>query len=605
MHEGQVRADTQVPAEDHPESGRPGSRRLPGRPRVPVQPLFLLVFLGLALWQAAPAWSSPTTTALRGGNGDAAILIWFLRWVPFALDHGHDLLVTHHLNYPDGVNLMWNASLVLPGLVMAPLTTRFGPVLSFNVLVVLAYGLSAWCAYLAIRRFVPGHLAAAAGGLVYGFSPAMRGQANHLHISLAFLAPLLLLLLHEILVRQQRPPWLAGAALGLLAGCQLLTGEELLAMTALVGFALLLVVVLGNLRRLRGRVAYAVAAFAVAAVVFAAIAAWPLSVQFTGQQRVWGDIQKTNYGNDLFGFVVPGGRQALATDATNGVVARLAGGNTAYLGVPLLLVLLALGVRWWRNAVVRVGLSLLLLTAVLSLGPVLRVGGRETGIRLPMAYLERLPVLDSMIAARLAILTALFAGLLLAVFLHAVWNRGGWRRVAGAAVVLAVLASLWPASSIRAEKVDTPPFFTSSSVRTLPRDGVTLVLPFAYRRIAVPMTWQAEADLWFRMPGGYVITPQPDGRPRFDTNPTSASMVFTRIFRGRPPPRLTGPWRRVLARDFVRWRVGSVVVGPMPNRAVMVGFLTDLLGAEPEKVGGVYLWRDPRVVTTPPGAEPA
>jgi hypothetical protein len=593
-----------APAENPPDPGTPGRARLPGRWRVPPQPLFLAVFLGLALWQFASAWSSPTTTTLRGGNGDAAILIWFLRWVPFALEHGHDLLVAHHLNYPDGVNLMWNASLVAPGLVMAPLTTRFGPVLSFNVLLVLAYGLSAWCAYLAIHRLVPGHLAAAAGGLVYGFSPAMRGQANHLHMSLAFLVPLLLLLLHEILVRQRRPAWLAGAGLGLLAGCQLLTGEELLAMTALIGFALLLVVVLGNLRRLRGRVAYALAAFAVAAVVFAAIAAWPLSVQFTGQQRVWGDIQKTNYGNDLLGFVVPGSGLALATDATGRLVTRFAGGNTAYLGVPLLLVLLVLGVRWWRNAVVRVGLSLLLLTAVLSLGPILRVGGRETDTRLPMALLERLPVLDSMIAARLAILTALFAGLLLAVFLHAVWSWGGWRRVAGAAVVLVVLASLWPASSIKARKVDTPPFFTGPSVRALPRDGVTLVLPFAYRRIALPMTWQAEADLWFRMPGGYIITPQPDGRARFDTNPTSASMVFTGIFRGKPPPRLTKQWRKALARDFVRWRVGSVVVGPMPNRAVMVGFLTDLLGAKPEQVGGVYLWRNPKVapVTTPPPA---
>ncbi len=113
--------------------------------------------------------------------------MWFLRWVPFALAHGHDLLVTHHLNYPDGVNLMWNTSLPLPGLLLAPVTDAWGPVLSFNLLLVLAYGLSAWCAYLAIRRFVPGHLAAAVGGLIYGFSPAMRVQSHHLHMSLAFL----------------------------------------------------------------------------------------------------------------------------------------------------------------------------------------------------------------------------------------------------------------------------------------------------------------------------------------------------------------------------------------------------------------------------------
>jgi hypothetical protein len=564
------------------------------------QSLFLLAFLGLALWLFAPAWSSPTTTTVGGGNGDPAIFIWFLRWVPFALEHGHDPLVAHHLNYPDGVNLMWNTSLVLPGLLLAPLTTRFGPVLTLNVLLVLAYGLSAWCAYLAIRRFVPGHLAAAVGGLVYGFSPAILVQSHHLHMSLAFLVPLLLLLLHEILVRQRRPPWLAGAALGLLAGCQLLTGEELLAMTGMLGFVLFVLLLLGNLRRLRGRVVHTLVAFVTAAVVFAAIAAWPLSVQFTGAQRVHGDIQQTNRSIDLHGFVFPGVAQALSTDGTAARVSRFAGGNTGYLGVPLLLVLVVIGVRRWRNAVVRVTLALLLAAVVLSLGPSLLVGGRDTGVRLPMAYLERLPLLDNLIPSRFAQLTALFAGLLLALFLHAVWRQGGWRRLAAPAVGLVVLASLWPAWSPGARSVATPPFFTSAGVRELPRDGVTLVLPFPFRGMALPMTWQAESDLWFRMPGGYFIGPQPDGRPRFDTNPSSGSQVFTRVYRGRSPPPLTKQWRRALARDFVRWRVGSVVVGPMPNRAVMVEFLTDLLGARPEKVGGVYLWRDPKVVTTPP-----
>src|SRR6266545_3426789 len=347
-------------------------------------------------------------------------------------------------------------------------------------------------------------------------------------------------------------------------------------------------------RRLRGRIVHTLVAFVTAGVVFAAIAAWPLSVQFTGPQRIQGDIQERNRSNDLQGYVVPSTQQAIAPEAAAEQVRKFAGGNSAYLGVPLLLVLVVIGVRWWRNAVVRVTLALLLVSAVLSLGPRLLVGGRDTGIWLPVAYLERLPLLDSLIPSRLAQLTALFAGLLLALFLHAVWHGGGWRRFAAPAVGLLVLAPLWPASSIPAQKVATPAFFTSASVRELPRDGVTLVLPFPNRRIAVPMTWQAESDLWFRMAGGYFIGPQPDGRPRFDTNPRSGSQVFSRIYGGRPPPPLTKHWRLALARDFVRWRVGSVVVGPMPNQAVMVGFLTDLLGAQPEKVGGVYLWRDPK-----------
>jgi hypothetical protein len=58
--------------------------------------------------------------------------------------------------------------------------------------------------------------------------------------------------------------------------------------------------------------------------------------------------------------------------------------------------------------------------------------------------------------------------------------------------------------------------------------------------------------------------------------------------------------RRALARDLVRWRVGSVVVGPMPNQAAMLRFLTELFGSEPQQVEGVYLWRDPVPQLTDP-----
>jgi hypothetical protein len=585
-----------APVEEGRETGRQRLRRLARRLRPGPEPLFLLGFLGLAMWMFAPAWSSPTTRTLEGGDGDPAIFMWFLRWVPFALEHGHDLLVTHYLNYPDGVNLMWNTSLPLPGLLLAPVTEAWGPVLSFNLLLVLAYGLSAWCAYLAIRRFARGHLAAAVGGLIYGFSPAMRVQSHHLHMSLAFLVPLMLLALHEVLVRQRRSPWLVGTGLGLMAGAQLLIGEELLAMTALLGFAMFLLVVLTNLRRLRERWAYAAKAFSVALVMAAAIIVWPLSVQFGGPQRIHGDIQKTNYSNDLQGFILPGWPQALTWEGAGELAAGFAGGNSAYLGLPLLLVLVVLGVRWRASPVVRAGLVLMAVAAMLSLGPTLLVGGEDTGIPLPWAFFEDLPLLPSLIPARLAQLTALFAGLLVALFLQAVWTGGGWRRPAAIVVAVAVLLPLWPSGTIASAEVATPSFFTGPAVQTVPRDSVALVLPWPYRRTSLAMTWQAEAGLWYRMPGGYFIGPQRDtDQPRFDAIPSPASITLGRIYGGHPPPRLTGPRRRALARDFVRWRIGTVVVGPMPNQAAMVGFLTDLLGREPEVVEGVFLWRDPVV----------
>jgi hypothetical protein len=598
-------AEAVVPGEERAETAGRRPRRAGRWLRRLSQPLFLLLFLGLGVWMFAPAWKAPATTTLEGGDGDPAIFIWFLRWVPHALTHGHQLLVTHHLNYPDGVNLMWNTSLPLPGLLLGPVTAAWGPVFSFNLLLVLGYGLSAWCAYLAIRRFVPGHLAAAAGGLVYGFSPAMRVQSHHLHMTLAFLVPLMLLAVHEILVRQRRSPWLAGAALGLMAGAQLLIGEELLAMTALLASAMALLVVLANLRRVRERWAYAAKAFAVALTLTSAIIVWPLSVQFSGPQKIHGDIQKTNYSNDLQSFILPGRPQALTWDAAGQLVGGIAGGNSAYLGLPMLLVLAVLGIRWRSEAVVRIGLALMVVAAVLSLGPVLLVGGRDTGIPMPWAYFEDLPLLPSLIPARLAELTALFAGLLLAVFLQSVWREGGWWRAAAVVVGVLVLVPLWPSATFPAGKVETPAFFTGPAVRSLPRDSVVLVLPWAYRRTSLAMTWQAEAGLWYRMPGGYFIGPQKDSdQPRFDAIPTSGSITYARIFTGAEPPKLTGPMRRALARDLVRWRVGSVVVGPMPNQAAMLRFLTELFDSQPQQVEGVYLWRDPVPQLIDPGRRP-
>jgi hypothetical protein len=214
-------------------------------------------------------------------------------------------------------------------------------------------------------------------------------------------------------------------------------------------------------------------------------------------------------------------------------------------------------------------------------------------------------LLPSLIPARLAQLTALFAGLLLAVFLQAVWRDGGWRRGAAVVVAVLVLLPLLPSATIRAEKVHTPAFFTGPAVRSLPRDSVVLVLPWAYRRTSLAMTWQAEAGLWYRMPGGYFIGPQKDSdQPRFDAIPTSGSITYARIFTGAEPPKLTGPMRRALARDLVRWRVGSVVVGPMPNQAAMLRFLTELFGSQPQQVDGVYLWRDPVPQLIDPGRRP-
>ena len=561
--------------------------------------LALAGFLALAVCLLGSTWRSPTTRTLGGALGDPGVFTWFLRWTPFAVGRHISPFYSDWLNHPAGVNLMWNTWVPLPGLLLAPLTHAFGPVLSLNVLLTLAYGLSAWSAYLAIHRYVPNHGAAAAGGLVYGFSPVMIGHAHHPNLILVFLLPWLFVLVDEVVVRQRWSPVWLGAVLGLVAAAQLLIGEELLVATGLLAAVLVVVLAVMCPREVPGRAGYAAAAVAVSLLVFAPLAYLPLKAQLTGPARVHSDITPEARGSsDLLAVITPNRLSAIAPEAAVRLGDRFTGTKEAYLGVPILLVALAVLVARRGSLVVRAGFAMLAVCLLLSLGARLRVGGRPTGVPLPWTAVEGVPLVQNMVPSRLAVFTALFAGLLLAAALDGLWYRGGLAlRVLAVLTALVVLAALAPPGPFRARPVvATPPFFTGGAVRALPRDGVALVVPFPRRgRTNVAMVWQAQAGMWFKMPGGYFVGPDPGGGTRHDAPSTTTSVVLNRIQRGRRPPELTPALRRKISRDFASWRVASVVLGPMDNREAMRGFLSDLLGRPPASAGGVAVWPDAAV----------
>jgi hypothetical protein len=62
------------------------------------------------------------------------------------------------------------------------------------------------------------------------------------------------------------------------------------------------------------------------------------------------------------------------------------------------------------------------------------------------------------------------------------------------------------------------------------------------------------------------------------------------IQQGNPAPELTPALRDQVMGDLHRWRVHTVVVGPMYNQATMLEFFTRLFGNNPQQVEGVYVW---------------
>ena len=563
--------------------------------------LVLVMFTGLAMAVFGNTWSDPTKLALGGGAGDGSIFIWFLRWSAYAIEHGENPFVTTWLNAPDGVSVLWNTSLVLPGVLLAPLTLTLGPVFTFNLVNMAALGLSAWCGYLAILRWVPSHWAAAAGGLLFGFSPAMYAQAHgHVHMTLMFLPPLMLLALDSVLTGRRRRVWVSALLLGIGGAAQLLTGEEVLAFAAVCFTVLVLVLVALFPRRTARRAPRALLGLGIGAATFMALAAWPLWAQLFGEKRVQGDIRPgSRFVSDLLGFVLPTHYQLLAPDSALDVSSRFTGNAAewnAYVGIPVLLIIAFTTIRWWRAPAVRVSFLTALLIALLSMGQRVHIGGRVTDVPLPWAVVGDIPLLESALAARLMLFAWLPLGLLVAWFLWRVGRHGWPGRAVAAVVMVAALIPLIPASEMNGTPPRIPAFFSSEAVERIPEGSSALMVPFPVPPKAMAMVWQAEAGMRFKQPGGYFIAPDERGRPRFGPPPTEMNGLLVQARNAAEIDGIGQAKRVRLAGELARWQARTIVLGPVggpPGGQERVRrFLTTMMGRPPEKVEDVEIWFD-------------
>jgi hypothetical protein len=552
-----------------------------------------LTYLALAVLGHLPAFRS-LSTMTQCACEDAPQTDWYLGWTPFAVGSGRSPWFSQHLAAPEGVNLMWNTLLPLPGLLAWPVTATAGILASHTLLAVFAFFGSATSMWLVAGRFAPWPWARFAAGLLYGFSPYLVAQGTgHLNLSLVLLPPLVLLLAHEIYVRQRRRAVVTGALLGLVAFAQMMTTLEVLASTLVVSVAGTVVLAVQQRRHLsRERVRHAAVALGTAAGLLTLLAAWPLWVLLNGPRAVLEPVQDASpYAADLLGIVVPTIHQVLGTDAT-----ITWGGNDSengsYLGLALLVVLVALAWQLRSVAVVRFAAVLGMVAWVLSLGERLHVAGAETDVPLPYALVAHLPVLHNMAAVRFSLYVVLCAALVLAVGLDRLHASGRLRPAL--AVPVAVLCVLplvpdWPYSYQRAQ---TPSYFTSDAVERVPEGSLALTYPVPRFPTSGPMLWQVQADYRYRSVGGYVITPEEDGSGTFNGGVTA----WERVVGQAPAGRLGEVEPQVVAAVLLEMEqldVKSVLVADVEGADAVLRFVESVLGRAPDEVtGGVSAWYD-------------
>jgi hypothetical protein len=555
------------------------------RSRLDLAVLAPLLYLGVALAALRPGLFTGHDSIV-GTTGDPSLSIWALQWVPFALSHHLNPLFTSFLHYPTGVNLMWNSSILFPSLVLAPVTVWWGPIVAYNVLTLLSMWLSGWCAFLAVRRYSKRWVAAAVGGLLYEFSPFLASQITvHAQIFVAVFPPLLVLLLDEILVRQRRRAWLIGGLLGLATTAQLLTGTELLAISVVLCVPALITLAVIFRARLRERLGYALRALATAAAVFALLAGYPLYYLLLGPQRVSGALQSDIYMARPQAFVIPSKLQLLAGPSA-------ISDSSVYIGIPLLVLLIAVTVWMRRRPAVVAAAVTVACTMVLALGDFLTIGRTSTDIRLPWRIATKLPLLNNVLPVRMMVVVYLALGVIVALFLDRVLEAPRWKRVGGLAVAAVALIPLIPTLPIQSSQLDVPAFFTDGQAQRLPQSGSVLMTPYGvFMADYPPELWEAVSDMAFKTQLGIIYTPGPGGNMEGpDMDPLGKELNAIGDFGKPAPASIAASVRATYLNDLRAHGVTTVIVGPGVGSAEEARLMAEVLGSPGTSTGGVVVW---------------
>ncbi len=460
--------------------------------------------------------------------GDPQLSLWEVSWEHYALLHGLNPFFSHAIFVPGGLNLGINTATPLLGFVTTPLALFMGPVTIENLIAVVAMPISATAAFFVLRKWNVWLPAAAIGGLVYGFGPNTVGQSLDLHIYLTFI-PLPPLIAATVVSIFQRGAvsWRLGLLLGILFSAQYLIMPEVAAYCVILGVAAIAFVAIRHPALVRELARPVASSALIAGLVTLVLLAYPVWTLIAGPQHVPTPphpLGNPYDENDLLNFFVPGPTQAISfgMGSLTARVDRLLTAENSYIGIPVLLVVGYLVYRARQVPRVQLSLALLLLSALLTLGPHLVVDGNNTRFPLPFLILDHIPVFNSIVPPRMAFGVDACLAALIAFSLDNVHRDERtslqlgagrrWRAPALRSGFLAVTVLVLLGVTL------LPKWETTTPAATLPTqirqavpagDPVALTYPYATYFHTQPMVWQVNDDFDFRLLGGYGFHPWP------------------------------------------------------------------------------------------------
>ena len=441
-------ADTSAGAGDGRRRARPG-------PRAAWHLVLLACYLAAGI---AATW--PRALLLARGQlpetRDVASYVWDLWWVPHQVFRLDNPWFTTHMAAPVGIQLGYDTTMPLVGMVMSPVTAVFGPAVSFNLLTIVMPGLLCYVMYRAARLWLRSQAGAIAAGAFFGLS-SMLAEQDWTHLNIVAGA-LFLPMTVEAAVRLRRAPGRRQAIiLGLVLGGSLLVNQETAVLAVILAALLIIPWLVRHPTRDRA------AALILGGVVAAVVASPQLiaMIKQAGPGRTGVDphllaVTSKKYGVSITDLFAPAqrvgyfGLQQLAAASGSAQDHGHTGEGMPMFGLVLTVIaLFGLAVSWrrrsaWQLAALWLGSAWLALGATLYVFKVQHVPYQQiwNGVRvspvMPYTWVMRLPVLSAFREAdRFAILGLVGAALLAGAAVD--WLRYHARPVIVVVAALAVL----------------------------------------------------------------------------------------------------------------------------------------------------------------------
>jgi hypothetical protein len=596
-------------------------------------------------------WAAPQTRMLADNNQDQVFFEWVLTHAARLFTHGDSPFLTDQLNAPLGVNLMANTSILGLALPLAPITLLFGAPVTFVIISTIAPAATAIAWFFMLLRcdVVRSRTAAYLGALFCGFGPAMVSQTTgHPNIAGQFMIPLILWAFFRM--REPGNTVRKGLVLAGLVVYQCFINEEVLFLAAFALLVFLLVFL--RPKDMLPAVRAVLPALGVTALVAGVVMAYPLWHQFTGPQAYHGLPDFVHgFSADLDGFA-HFSRRSILGDVT--LIEKLGGPTeeNTFFGWPLLLLLPAAAAAMWQHRAARALFVTAVVFAALSLGPVVRYKGEETTWHGPWRFLVDLPLFDSVVPTRVALVVTPLVGVLLAILVDrfVVAAPVTAAMAAPAAVAAGPAEGPEPASAAAAEPpaagtfaaeppaeapaddlddtveplpyagrwlwaaalamallplIPTPqpanerpaaPVFFSSGVwrQHVPEQATVVVIPGGWWEGLDAMRWSIDARIDFKIAGGYFLAPDPNDpehKAMFGPTYPQTWSLLGQVGNDGVVPQL-GPEYVAQARaDLAYWKADRVILADGHGNSDAVRQTADMLFGPGEHIVDVWVWK--------------